>query len=69
VTSGVSPLERSERRRRRRRPRVARSALRAAFVLAVFGLGVAVGEAIHDNPRPGQIRTQVRTLPPPGTSR
>jgi hypothetical protein len=69
VTSGVSPLERSDRRRRGRRPRGGRWALRAAFVLAVFGVGVAVGEAIHDNPRTGEIRTQVRTLPPPGTSR
>jgi len=35
-----------------------------AFVLVVFGLGVAVGEALHDNPRPGGTITYVHTLPP-----
>jgi hypothetical protein len=34
----------------------------AAVVL--FGVGVAVGEALHDNPRPGGPRTFVRTLHP-----
>ena len=35
----------------------------AAF-LAVFVLGVAVGEALHDNPGEGSTRTLVRTLKP-----
>jgi hypothetical protein len=31
---------------------------------AVFAVGVAVGEAIHDNPKPGGTQTLVRTLKP-----
>jgi hypothetical protein len=30
----------------------------------LFALGVALGEALHDNPRPGGTRTSVRTLEP-----
>ena len=33
-------------------------------VLLVFLVGVAVGEALHDNPRPGGTQTLVRTLNP-----
>ncbi len=33
-------------------------------VLVVFAVGVAVGEALHDNPRPGGSQTLVRTLRP-----
>jgi hypothetical protein len=29
----------------------------------LFGVGVALGEALHDNPRPGGDRTYVRRLP------
>ena len=29
-----------------------------------FAAGVAVGEALHDNPRPGGAQTRVRTLDP-----
>lgn len=37
----------------------------AAVVLcAVFVVGVAVGEALHDAPRPGGTQTLVRTLRP-----
>jgi len=34
------------------------------LALVLFGLGVAVGEALHDNPRPGGSQTVVRTLKP-----
>ncbi|HVP74773.1 MAG TPA: hypothetical protein VMS63_02035 [Gaiellaceae bacterium] len=34
------------------------------FVAAAFAAGVAVGEALHDNPKPGITVTTVRTLPP-----
>jgi hypothetical protein len=35
------------------------------IALAVaFGLGVALGEALHDNPKPGGTRTVARTLKP-----
>ncbi|HET7137217.1 MAG TPA: hypothetical protein VFI04_02585 [Gaiellaceae bacterium] len=30
----------------------------------VFFVGIAVGEALHDNPRPGGTQTLVRTLRP-----
>jgi hypothetical protein len=38
----------------------------AAGVVAVvtFAVGVAVGEALHDNPKPGGTQTLVRTLKP-----
>ena len=36
----------------------------ALGAIVVFAVGVAVGEAIHDNPRPGGTQTLVRTLKP-----
>lgn len=41
-----------------------RRALVLAGVVAVFVVGIAVGEALHDNPRPGGTQTLVRTLHP-----
>jgi hypothetical protein len=35
-----------------------------ALAAIVFGLGVAVGEALHDNPKPGINVTTTRTLHP-----
>jgi hypothetical protein len=50
---------------RRRRPgSPARRLLAAAAVLIAFGVGVAVGMALHDNPRPGITSTSVSTLHP-----
>ncbi len=56
--------ERRSRRRaaRPRRPLLWLAALAVAAI--VFGLGVAVGEALHDNPTPGITQTSVRTLHP-----
>ena len=34
------------------------------FVAVVFAAGVALGEALHDNPKPGVTITTVRTLHP-----
>jgi hypothetical protein len=59
-------LSRDERRRRRRRAQVVRWALRIAAALAVFAVGIALGQAFQDNPEPSSPFTQVRTLPPPG---
>jgi hypothetical protein len=46
--------------------------LRAAFVLLVFALGIALGEALHDNPKPGGTITLERTFSvpsvPPGST-
>ena len=50
--------------RRRRRPRIARRLLLAASGIVLFGVGVALGEALHDTPTPGGTRTFVRTLHP-----
>lgn len=47
-----------------RRPGRARWLVAAAAGLILFGLGVAVGEALHDNPKPGITSTSVRTLHP-----
>jgi hypothetical protein len=41
--------------------RVALIVLGAALV---FAIGVAFGEALHDNPKPGGTQTLVRTLQP-----
>ena len=36
----------------------------AGGAVVIFGVGVAVGESLHDNPRPGGTQTLVRTLKP-----
>jgi hypothetical protein len=64
----VTPEEHARARelsgRRRRRRRTARNRLLLAIALLVaFGVGVALGQALHDNPRPGE-QTFLRTLPP-----
>jgi len=59
-------LSRDERRRRRQRAQVSRWAIRGAVALALFGLGIAVGQSLQDNPRPSGPFTQVRTIPPVG---
>jgi hypothetical protein len=48
-----APADRADRRRRRRRAAAVRWAIRVAAALILFGIGVAVGEALHDNPKPG----------------
>jgi hypothetical protein len=56
---------REERRtRQRRRPRVAVWLAGVAVAALLFVAGVAVGEALHDNPKPGITQTSVRTLHP-----
>jgi hypothetical protein len=58
----LSPVERHERRRRRRREELGRWAVRVALALLVFGLGIALGQALQDNPKPGETVTLERTL-------
>ena len=36
----------------------------AVGAVVIFGVGVSLGEALHDNPRPGGTQTLVRTLTP-----
>jgi hypothetical protein len=50
-------------RRRRRRP-VARLLLRAAGLLVVFAVGIAVGQTLDDSSAPSGTQTSVRTLAP-----
>jgi len=35
-----------------------------AVLLVVFGAGLALGQALNDNPSPGDTQTLVRTLKP-----
>jgi hypothetical protein len=60
--TALTPVERRDRRRRRRREEVTRWGIRVAIVLVVFALGVALGQALHDNPKPGETITLERTL-------
>ena len=67
--TALSPVERQERRRRRRRQELTRWGIRIGLALLVFLLGVALGQALHDNPKPGSTITFERTLSiPTGTS-
>ena len=63
--STLTPVERHERRKRRRREEVTRWAIRVLVVVLVFALGVALGQALHDNPKPGETITLERTLTVP----
>jgi hypothetical protein len=68
----LTPAEREARRRRRRREELTKWGFRVGLVLTVFGLGIALGEALHDNPRPGGTVSFERTLSvpsvPPGST-
>jgi hypothetical protein len=63
----LTPVERRERRRRRRQEELVRWTVRVLIVLLVFLLGVALGQALHDNPKPGKTVTLERTLHIPTT--
>ena len=52
------------RQRRRRRRLLSRRLLVALALIAVFVLGIAVGQALDDHPSPGGTITSVRTLSP-----
>jgi hypothetical protein len=53
-----------EMRRRGRRTSVRRLVVSALVLGAVFALGIALGQALHDNPKPVGTRTYVGTLQP-----
>jgi hypothetical protein len=58
----LTPVEREERRRRRRRQELIRWGVRVGVALLLFAVGVALGQALHDNPNPGSTITLQRTL-------
>ena len=60
--TALTPVERHERRRQQRRRDLIRWGIRALVVLLVFLFGVALGQALHDNPRPGRTITHDQTL-------
>jgi hypothetical protein len=51
-------------RRRRRRSSVVAWLVRIAIALAVFALGVAVGQALEDRPQPAKPVTNIETIQP-----
>lgn len=60
--TGVERRQRAPRRRRRNA--VFRWLLVLAVAAAIFAAGVALGEALHDNPKPGITVTTVTTIRP-----
>ena len=60
--TALTPVEREERRRRRRRQELSRWGIRIGLALVLFLLGVGLGQALHDNPKPGSTITLQRTL-------
>ena len=60
--TALGPVERRRRRQRRRHGELLRWGLGLALLLVAFALGIAVGQALHDNPKPGQTVTLERTL-------
>jgi hypothetical protein len=60
--NALSPVERQERRRRRRRQELIRWGVRTGILVLVFLFGLALGEALHDNPKTNSTVTLERTL-------
>ena len=60
--TALTPVEREQRRRCRRRQEVVRWVIRVGIALLLLLLGVALGQALHDNPKPGSTITLQRTL-------
>ena len=58
----LTPVERHERRKRRRREELVRWGIRVGLFLIVFGFGLALGQALQDNPDTGKTVTLERTL-------
>lgn len=65
--SALTPVERTERRRQQRRRELIRWGIRVLVVLLVFLLGIALGQAIQDNPKTGRTVTSDRTIHLPTT--
>jgi hypothetical protein len=54
--------------RRRRKSSTGRRVVWALVLLLVFAVGIALGQALEDNPRPATTITQDQTLPVPPES-
>jgi hypothetical protein len=52
----------TDRARRRRTRRRRRGVLVVVLIVIAFVIGIALGEALHDNPRPGQTQTVIVTF-------
>jgi hypothetical protein len=52
----------STRERRRRQSSTRRKIVWALVLALVFAVGIALGEALHDNPKPGSTTMQERTF-------
>ncbi|HYY63977.1 MAG TPA: hypothetical protein VE688_05140 [Gaiellaceae bacterium] len=63
TSTGPTTRDRTDRRRAKRHPFRNRIVVAVALLIA-FGVGVALGQALHDNPRPGGEQTSFRTFPP-----
>ncbi len=63
MTSPASPPSRS-RQKPRRLPSVVRWLVGLAILALVFGLGVAVGQALEDRPPEGEPVTNISTIRP-----
>ena len=57
-------IDRMERRSRRRRGGPIRLVVCLLAAVAIFVVGVAVGQALHDNPKPNLTVTSTKTLVP-----
>lgn len=64
MTLDPDTLAQRRAQRRRRRGIPWRWIGAGALLVAVFAVGVALGEALHDNPKPGGERTTQRMLRP-----
>lgn len=63
--SGFGPLlPRQRRAARRRRRRLLRWAVRLVGIAVVFAAGVALGQALENDPNSGETQTSIRTLVP-----
>ena len=54
--------------RRRRKSSTGRRVLWAVLLVLVFAVGIALGQALEDNPQPGSTITQDQTLTLPPES-
>jgi ABC-type transporter Mla subunit MlaD len=57
-------IDRMERRSRKRRRSPIRLGVGLLAAVAIFAVGVAVGQALHDNPKPNLTVTSTKTLVP-----